>query len=69
MRDKVCEQDLKKSKLKEKTLEKNRAGEDMNHGFSKKSVTKELRAIQNKIVSNSSRENFVNKTKIKGKER
>lgn len=69
MQDKVCEQDLKKSKLKEKTLEKSRVGEDMNRGFSKKSVKKELRAIQNKIVNNSSRENFVNKTRIKRKER
>lgn len=67
--DTVSEINLGKSNLKKKKLEQSRAGKDMNHGFSKKSVAKELRAIQNKIVNNSSRENLMSKTKIKRKER
>lgn len=67
--DKACGQDSKISNTKKKLFEKNKVKNDMNLGCSKKSVGKELRAIQNKIVSNSSRENFVNKAKIKGKER
>ena len=67
--DIAFEKNLDKSKLKKNEFVQNRASEDMNLCCSKKSVSKELRTIQNKIESNSARENFVNKTRIKRKER
>lgn len=67
--DIASEKNLDKSKQKKNEFVQNRASEDMNLCYSKKSVSKELRTIQNKIVNNSARENFVNKTRIKRKER
>lgn len=67
--DIASEKNLDKSKLKKNKFVQNRASEDMNLCYSKKSVSKELRTIQNKIVNNSSHENLMSKTKIKRKER
>lgn len=67
--DIASEKNLDKSKQKKNEFVQNRASVDMNLCYSKKSVSKELRTIQNKIVNNSARENFVNKTRIKRKER
>lgn len=67
--DIASEKNLGKSKLKKNEFVQNKVSEDMNLCCSKKSVSKELRIIQNKIVNNSARENFVNKTRIKRKER
>lgn len=67
--DIASEKKLSKSNLEKNKSEKNRVGCDMNLCDSKKSVKKELKVIQNALVTKSGVQKAMNKTKTKRKER
>lgn len=66
---KASEKNLSKSNLEKNKSEKNRVGFDMSLCDSKKSVKKELKVIQNALVTKSGVKKAMNKTKTKRKER
>lgn len=69
MGKKASEKNLSKSNLEKNKSEKNRVGFDMSLCDSKKSVKKELKVIQNTLVTKSGVKKAMNKTKTKRKER